>query len=156
MHESGEINYRRRNLAGDCIIGEAQHGESPELPDVGRNLPGDLVSGEVEDSERGEGSNAGGDLAGDGLPVGDDKGGESGDVANLRRDFSGHVASASKLLEDWVLGLTAEVYVGDVAGGWVAVNAVPALAAVGARPGVEDAKVRFGQGSLEGEKCCPF
>lgn len=115
-----------------------------------------MISGEIKNSDRGEGGDAGGYLACDGLPVSDNEGGEVTKVANLRRDFSGHVARATKLPEDRVLGLAAEVDVGDVAGGGVAGDAVPALATVGARPGVEDAQVGLGQGSFEGQECCPF
>ncbi|KAJ1388640.1 hypothetical protein SESBI_38980, partial [Sesbania bispinosa] len=99
QHES---NDRWRNLAGDDIVREVQDSESPELPDVARNPARDSVTGEVEDSERGERGNAGGDFAGNGLPVGDNECGEVAKVANLRRDFAGHVAGAAKLLEDWV------------------------------------------------------
>jgi len=43
-----------------------------------------------------------------------------------------------------------------LAGGGVAGDAVPAGAAVSGVPCVEDAQVGFGQGSFEGQECCPL
>lgn len=141
-----EFSYRGRDFPGEGVVGEVEDGEAGEFADVGGDLAGELVSNEVEDAEGGEGGEAGGDVAGDGLPVGDDEGGEGVDGADRRREFSGHVAGAAGFLEDGVLGLAAEVDVGDAAGGGVAADAVPVEAAVGAGPRVEEAEVGLVEG----------
>lgn len=101
-----------------------------EVSDIGGDFTGDLVSGKVEDSEGGKRGDAGGNFTGDGFPVGDNEGGEVVKVANLRRDFSGHVAGTVKLLEDSFFRVAMEVDIGDTVSCWVAADAVPVMAAV--------------------------
>lgn len=150
MHQRIEIGERARDGAGDLVIRDVQHGESTQAADVGGDRAGELVPDQVEDPEEGEGRDAGGNGAGDGLPVGDGEAGEAGEFADGRRDEAGHVAGAVGLLEDGILGLAAEIDVGDSVRLRVATDTVPAAAALVALPGVEDAEVGLVEGSLEG------
>jgi len=155
VHQPGESHDRRRNTAGDSVIGEVDDREPLEIPDIFRNLARNLVSDQVEDSERGQRCDALGYLAGDSLPVGDDELGEPVELADLGRDRPGHVPAPTRFLEHRVLRLAPEVNVRDSATCRVAAHAVPAGATVSARPRVEDAQVRFGQRGLEGQQSCP-
>ena len=134
VHEAREVRHRRRDPAGDRVVGYVQHREAVEPADVGGDGAGDAVSDELDDSEERQGGDAAGDLAGDSLPVGDGDAGEARELADRRRDVSGHVASAVGALEDRLLRLAAEVDVGDAAALLVAADAVPLVAAVGAGP----------------------
>lgn len=120
--------------------------------DVGGESAGDAVSGEVDDAEEGEGGDAARDLAGDSLPVGDDDAGEVRELANLRRDGTGHVARTEGLLEGGVDGTGAEADLGDAVGVAVAGDAVPVVAAVGAGPRVEYAVVGLPESGFEGQQ----
>lgn len=106
-------------------------------------MTSDLVADHVEDPEERERRNAGRDGPGNGLPVGDDDAGETVQFADGRRNCTVHVAGAVGLFEDRVFGFAAESYVSNSACRRVAADAVPFVAAVGTRPGVEDAQVRF-------------
>lgn len=64
-----------------------------------------------------------------------------GEEANGWGDPAGHEAGAAGAGEERVFGLAAEWEVGDAAGGGVAADAVPAIAAVVAGPGSEDAEI---------------
>lgn len=103
MHQPGESHDRRRNTAGDSVIGDVEDREPLEVPDIFRNLSRNLVSDQVEDPERGQRRHALGYLAGDTLPVGDDELGESVELADLGRDRPGHVPAPTRFHQYGVL-----------------------------------------------------
>jgi len=152
VHETREVRERRRERAGDAVVGEVEHREAVEPADVRRDAAGDAVSDEVDDAEERQGCDAARDLAGDSLPVCDGDAGKSPEPADRRRDVAGHVAGPVSSLEDRLLGLAAEVDVGDAAGLLVAAHAVPVVAAVGTGPRVEDSEVGFVERRLECEQ----
>lgn len=134
MHQSGHGGQRRRDSAGDEIVGDAQQGQLLEPADVGGESAGDAVSGEVDDAKEREGGDATGNLAGDSLPVGYGDAGELSQLADLRRDLTSHVAGAVWFLHGGVDGTGAEVDFGDSARVLVAGDAEPVAAAIGAGP----------------------
>ncbi|TKY68165.1 gamma response 1 [Spatholobus suberectus] len=48
---SARLTTDTRNFHRNLVVGDAQHGKTPKVPDVGRNLADEAVSGEVEDLE---------------------------------------------------------------------------------------------------------
>ena len=152
IHQTGHTRQRRRDFAGDDVVGGAEQSQVLEPSDVGGESAGDSVSGEVDDAEEGEGGDAARDLAGDSLPVGDDDAGEVRELANLRRDGTGHVARTEGLLEGGVDGTGAEADLGDAARVAVAGDAVPVAAAVGAGPRVEYSAVGLPDSGFEGQQ----
>lgn len=152
MHKTRRVHDARRDLAGYGIVGEVQHGHTAQATDTHRNRAGDLVPDQVEDPERRKRRNALRNLAGDALPVGEDEVREAVELADFRRDGTGHVAGPTGFDQDGVLRLAAEVDVDDPASVGVAADAVPVEAAVVAGPSLENAQVRLGEGGLEGHE----
>lgn len=139
------------------IVSEVKHGELAEPPNVAGNFAGQHVAREIKDSkERQGGRDAAREGAGNGLPIGDRKSGELGEVADGRGDGTGHVAGAIDVPEDRVVEEAAKGDVDDAASGGVAADAVPAVATVGASPGTEEADAGLIQRSLEGHESRPF
>lgn len=155
MHQAREVGDGGWDPPRNKIVGDVENGEPVQETDVCRNLSGNPVSDEIEDPEEGQSGNARRNRTGDSLPVGDGEAGEALELTNGRRNVAGHVAGATSLLENGVLGLAPEVDVGDPASLRVAADSVPAAAAVGAGPGVEDAQVRLLQTASESQQCCP-
>lgn len=155
VHEARHLEDRRRDLAREVVVGKVEDRGLAEVPDSIRDTAGEPVADQVEDPEGGQGGDAVGDLAGDALPVGNDECGEVVELADGGADGASHAPGSAGLQEDGVLGLAAEVDVGDPLVGGVAADTVPVAAAVIAGPRVEDTKVGLVEGGLEAQQSHP-
>lgn len=123
--------------------------------DIAGNIAGDPVSNEINDSKERQGGDTGRDFAGDSLPVGDGDAGELSEITDFRRYETRHIASTVGFFEDRIFGLATEADVSNATGLLVAANAVPVVAAVIARPRVEDSQVWLIKSRLEGQQRRP-
>lgn len=151
VHQIRKRRERRRNGTGNQIVRHVENRESAEPTKVRWKVARETVTDEVKDSKERQGGYTPRNLPGNALPVRYDYAGEASELADSRRDGTGHETGTVSPFENRILGFSPEVNIGDAMVHRVAANAVPAVAAVVSGPGVEDSQVGLLKGSSESQ-----